>query len=55
MSNAPIGHYCYEYPDAVKKQRNNFGAKVFFYRAQYILGTVKLETKLYTDYAWVAR
>lgn len=55
ISNAPSGHYLYQYPDAVQKQRGNFGAKTFFYRTQLIEGTVKLETKLYTDYAWIAR
>jgi hypothetical protein len=55
ISNAPVGHYQYAYSDAVAAQRKNFGAKVFFYRAQLLAGTVKLETKLYTDYAWIAR
>lgn len=55
ISNAPIGHYCYAYPSALQEKRNNFGAKVFFYRAQLLRGKVKLQTKLYTDYAWVAR
>jgi large subunit ribosomal protein L46 len=55
ISNAPIGHFCYEYPDAVKAARNEFGAKIFFYRAQLLGGGIKLETRLYTDYAWIAR
>lgn len=55
ISNAPIGHYQYRYPDALQTQRGNFGAKVFFYRAQLLAGSIKLETKLYTDYAWIAR
>jgi large subunit ribosomal protein L46 len=55
MSNAPVGHYCYEYPQAIQEKRNNFGAKVFYYRAQVLSGSIKLQTKLYTDYAWVAR
>jgi hypothetical protein len=55
ISNAPIGHYCYAYSPAVQKQRKQYGAKVFFYRAQLIEGTVKLETKLYKDYAWIGR
>lgn len=55
VSNAPSGHFCYEYPADVQAQRKNFGAKVFYYRAQLLAGTIKLETKLYTDYAWIAR
>ena len=55
ISNAPVGHYCYEYPSALQEQRGNVGAKVFFYRAQLYTGTVKLNTKLYKDYAWISR
>jgi hypothetical protein len=55
ISNAPVGHFQYAYTDALQAQRKNFGAKVFFYRAQLLAGSVKLETKLYTDYAWIAR
>ncbi len=55
ISNAPIGHICYAYPPEMQKARGNYGAKVYFYRCQLIAGTVKLETRLYTDYAWVAR
>lgn len=55
ISNAPCGHFMYEYPPALQKARGNFGAKVFFYRAQLIKGNIKLETRLYTDYAWIAR
>lgn len=54
ISNAPMGHYCYKYPEEMQAQRNEFGAKVFYYRAQLLNGNVKLETRLYTDYAWVA-
>lgn len=55
ISNAPIGHFCYPYPADVQEQRNEYGAKVFFWRCQLITGTVKLETRLYKDFAWVAR
>ena len=55
ISNAPIGHICYPYPEAMQQKRGEYGAKVFFYRAQLIQGTIKLETRLYTDYAWVGR
>jgi hypothetical protein len=55
ISNAPVGHICYAYPEAMQKKRGEYGAKVFFYRAQLIQGAVKLETRLYTDYAWIGR
>lgn len=55
MSNGPIAYYCYEYPPDIKAQRKQFGAKVFFVRSQLIDGHIKLETKLYKDYAWMAR
>jgi len=55
ISNAPIGHYCYAYPSEMQQQRKQYGAKIFFYRAQLIAGTVKLETRLYTDLAWISR
>lgn len=55
ISNAPIGHVCYPYPADMQKKRGEYGAKVFFYRAQLIQGTIKLETRLYTDYAWIGR
>lgn len=54
ISNAPAGHFQYAYPEALQAQRKEFGAKVFYYRTQLIAGNIKLETKLYTDYAWVA-
>lgn len=55
ISNSPIGHFCYAYPEAIQKQRKQYGAKVFFYRNQLIAGNVKLETRLYKDYAWITR
>eukprot|EP00596_Hydrurales_sp_CCMP1899_P006198 CAMPEP_0119054284 /NCGR_PEP_ID=MMETSP1177-20130426/74971_1 /TAXON_ID=2985 /ORGANISM="Ochromonas sp, Strain CCMP1899" /LENGTH=221 /DNA_ID=CAMNT_0007034475 /DNA_START=205 /DNA_END=870 /DNA_ORIENTATION=- len=55
VSNAPIGHYCYAYPPAMQQQRKQYGAMVYFYRAQIIEGGIKLETKLYKDYAWISR
>jgi hypothetical protein len=50
-----VGHFCYEYPAAMQAKRANYGAKVFFMRSQLLSGSIKLETKLYTDYAWIAR
>jgi hypothetical protein len=55
ISNSPIGYHLYPYPPAMQEHRKQFGAKVFFYRSQLIEGTIKLETRLYTDYAWVTR
>lgn len=55
VGNAPVGHYQYQYPAAVQEKRKNFGAQLFFYRAQYLAGNIKLNTKLYKDYAWIAR
>lgn len=55
ISNAPLAYYCYEYPPEMQKARNQFGAKVFFYRAELTAGNIKLETRLYKDYAWVTR
>eukprot|EP01034_Spumella_vulgaris_P034909 gene34909-43046_t len=55
ISNSPCGHYQYEYPQAVQESRKTFGAKVYYGRCQFISGTVKLQTKLYTDFAWVAK
>lgn len=55
ISNAPIGHYCYEYSAEEQAQRKEFGAKVFFYRCQIIGGNVRLETRLYKDFAWIGR
>ena len=55
ISNSPAGYNCYAYPEALQKQRKQYGAKIFYYRCQLIDGSVKLETRLYTDYAWVTR
>ena len=54
-SNAPVGHYRYAYPVDMQTQRKNFGAMIFYHRAQFIGGQMKLQTKLYTDFAWIAR
>ena len=55
VSNAPMGHVTYAYPKELQQQRQQYGAKVFFYRAQLIEGSMKLETRLYTDMAWISR
>lgn len=55
ISNAPCGHYLYNYPADVAQQRQQYGAKVFFSRCQYLGGPIKLETRLYKDFAWISR
>ena len=55
VGNAPVGHYVYAYPKEMQKARGEYGAKVFYYRSQLTAGNIKLETRLYTDFAWVAR
>lgn len=55
VSNAPIGYVSYAYPKEMQQQRKQYGAKVYFYRAQLIEGNLKLETRLYTDMAWISR
>lgn len=37
----------------MQQQRQQYGAMIYFYRCQLIEGGINLETKLYTDYAWV--
>jgi large subunit ribosomal protein L46 len=58
VGNSPVGHYQYEYSGPVKEKRQQFGAKVFFTRAQYLGGClqpIKVSKKLYKDFAWIAR
>ena len=55
ISNAPAGHYMYSYPSDITEQRKQYGAKIFFTRCQYLGGPIKLETRLYKDYAWISR
>ena len=51
-----MGHYIYEYPAEMQAQRKQYGAKIFYYRCQLIDdASFRLETRLYKDYAWVAR
>lgn len=58
VSNSPVGHYQYAYNPALQEKRKQFGARVFFTRAQYLGGStlpVKISKKLYKDFAWIAR
>jgi large subunit ribosomal protein L46 len=56
--NGPVGHYQYAYSAALQEKRKQFGAQVFYTRAQYLGGSItplKVSKKLYKDYAWIAR
>lgn len=58
VSKSPVGHYQYAYNPALQEKRKQFGARVFFTRAQYLGGStlpVKISKKMYKDYAWIAR
>lgn len=56
ISGAPVGHYCYAYDEATQQKRKQYGAKVFFFREQLLNDSkFRLETRLYTDYAWIRR
>jgi len=56
IGHAPLG--CQEYSfteEAQKKYNGAVGAKVFFYRVQYIRGEIKLNTNELEDYLWVTK
>jgi len=58
--NAPSGYTSFEYSDEDKKELNAFGAKVFFFKAEYIKTDVdRLKRELrksgHSDYKWVSR
>ena len=36
IANWPSVYYAYEYPDEVKAKRKQFGAKTFYFRAQWV-------------------
>eukprot|EP01100_Stratorugosa_tubuloviscum_P003762 TRINITY_DN190_c0_g2_i1.p1 TRINITY_DN190_c0_g2~~TRINITY_DN190_c0_g2_i1.p1 ORF type:complete len:467 (+),score=217.85 TRINITY_DN190_c0_g2_i1:156-1556(+) len=55
LSNSPAGHHIYEYPNLYQKKTGFDGAKVFFYRVEYISGGVHLKTKKYNDHLWVSK
>lgn len=56
VGNAPIGHYKYEYSEALQKKRKVFGAHVFFLRMQLLKkDSVVVPKKYFSDYAWIAR
>nr|CAD7194011.1 unnamed protein product [Timema douglasi] len=53
---APCGFYKYKYPKEVQTNSNNtpFGAKVFFFKAQYIAGSVNPSSSI-QDFKWLER
>lgn len=55
VGNAPIGVHCYKYPEELQQKRKQYGAKVFFFRAQFVSGAVQLERRLYKDHVWVTK
>ncbi|KAI5712453.1 hypothetical protein M8J75_008433 [Diaphorina citri] len=50
--NAPCGFYKFKYPKSLQAESNVVGAKLFFFKAQYLEGDVK-DKKL--EYTWAAR
>ena len=50
-SNAPCGFQYYAYPEDVQEKENCYGAKVFYYAANYVEGTLQLKDGL-VDHAW---
>lgn len=56
LGRLPVGHFLYEYPQAIKEKRQQFGAKVFYHISLYNGPDINLEgKKLYSDYAWIGR
>ena len=53
MGNAPSGFYKYRYPKSVRN--DSVGAKIFFFKAQFISGQVELLNKSCSDYTWATR
>jgi len=54
-SNAPAAFYSYVYPKEAQEKYNAHGAKVFFYHAQYLGGSLELDKNELTDYLWVTK
>eukprot|EP01104_Vermistella_antarctica_P013250 TRINITY_DN3983_c0_g1_i2.p1 TRINITY_DN3983_c0_g1~~TRINITY_DN3983_c0_g1_i2.p1 ORF type:complete len:355 (+),score=74.50 TRINITY_DN3983_c0_g1_i2:151-1065(+) len=52
ISNAPSSHIEYDYTPEEQKRSGLKGAKVFFYRAEYRGGPLRLRKDAYEDYAW---
>lgn len=52
--NAPVGFYSYPFAADTQKSLQTYGAKLFFYRAAYIKGSVQTHQR-YVDHAWVTK
>jgi len=69
MGNAPYGFYHYKYPRVLQNQEGGqaIGAKIFFYKANYIKGSMESKVKEssrpnpsnpvieFKDYLWLKR
>jgi len=55
VGNAPIGHYTLLYTEEAKKKYGYDTAKMFFYKAQYLHGVVKVNKDQLVDHLWVTR
>lgn len=53
FGNAPCGVYKYKYPHSVLKEGSSVGAKIFFFKAQFLDGTPNKGQ--IADYQWAAR
>jgi len=54
LSNSPLGHLRYKYPEGFKEYPY-IGAKIFYYHALHMGGTVSVDPEEIEDYAWVTR
>lgn len=50
LGNAPCGFYKYKYPKDIRKSSESVGAKIFFFKAQFVSGDVKCK-----DYKWLSQ
>jgi len=55
VGNSPIGHYTLLYTEEAKKKHGFDTAKIFFYKAQYLHGVVKVKKDVLVDHLWVTR
>lgn len=54
LGNAPCGFYKYKYPKVARKD-TTVGAKIFFFKAEFLGGQMELEKSHYKDYEWATR
>lgn len=53
LGNAPVGFYKYKFPKQMRGEGKPVGAKVFFYKAQYVAGSVTPKAGAILDYHWM--